>query len=278
MKKTKTIVTTVLIVLIFVAGLGLMLYPTISDYISSLSHKRVISDYVSSVENLDESTYTELLTQAEIYNTRLAARKGSLTTLSDEAAKEYYSILDVNGTGVMGYVQIPSLDLSLPIYHGSDDAVLQVGVGHLEGSSLPVGGESCHTILTGHRGLPSSQLFTSIDKLVEGDVFMLRVLKETFTYQVDQIETVLPSELSSLVIVDGEDYCTLVTCTPYGVNTHRLLVRGRRIENFSDTDEIPIGSYGQTETKPVNILILISIAVAVALVPTVIITARRRRS
>ncbi|MBQ1188425.1 MAG: class C sortase [Peptococcaceae bacterium] len=151
--------------------------------------------------------------------------------LTEEEKEIYEKTLDVSGTGIMGYIEIDSIDVSLPIYHGTEDSVLQIAVGHLDWSSLPVGGAGTHCVMSGHRGLPSAKLFTHLDELVEGDTFVVRVLDEVFTYEVDQILIVEPEDVSALTIEPGNDLCTLVTCTPYGINSHRLLVRGHRIEN-----------------------------------------------
>ena len=222
-------VLTIIIILMMLSGLSLLLYPTVSSYILSLSYRRVISNYQSGVAALDDDTYERLLAEARAYNERLAAKSLRMVDPTDKELEEYYSMLDPMGSGVMGYVVIPKVNIFLPIYHGVSEGVLQIGVGHLPGSSLPVGGKGTHTILSGHRGLVSSRLFTDIDQLVEGDVFTLRVLNEVLTYQVDQIITALPSEVSQQKIEADQDYCTLLTCTPYGINTHRLLVRGHRI-------------------------------------------------
>ena len=216
-------------ILLIVAGLSLLLYPTVSDYEKSMSYRRAISDYISTVEPMDDGSYTELLEAAQAYNQRLAEKGHFSLSLSKEELAEYNGLLAADGTGVMGYVSVPKVGISLPIYHGTGDEVLQNGVGHLEGSSLPIGGPGTHAVLSGHTGLPSAKLFTDIDQLVEGDRFTVRVLKDTLTYQVDQILVVLPYETDALEIEAGEDYCTLLTCTPYGINTHRLLVRGRRV-------------------------------------------------
>lgn len=221
---------TIMLILVLLAGLSLLLYPTISDYINSLHQSRAIANYVEAVNNLDEEEYNRLWNNAVEYNKRLY-NKYNRYHLTDEERADYESQLDISGKGVMGYVDIPSINCTLPIYHGTEEAVLQTSTGHIEISSLPVGGESTHCVISGHRGLPSARLFTDLDQLAEGDLFMLRVLNETLTYEVDQIRIVLPDEISSLEIVEGKDYCTLVTCTPYGVNTHRLLVRGHRVEN-----------------------------------------------
>lgn len=222
--------STIILIFVFLIGLSLLLYPSLSNYWNSFHASRAIATYAEQTANLEEDTCSELLAAAESYNDTLPSR-GNTFSLSDAENETYQSLLNIGGTGIMGYIEIDSLDVSLPIYHGTDEAVLQIAVGHLDWSSLPVGGESTHCVLSGHRGLPSAKLFTNLDKLTEGDTFVLRVLDEVLTYEVDQTLIVEPHEIDALRIVPGEDLCTLVTCTPYGVNTHRLLVRGHRVEN-----------------------------------------------
>ena len=230
MKKKGNHLITILLVLIFLLGLSLLLYPAVSDYWNSKHQTRAIAVYSEEVSGLDEDQYQALWEAAAAYNASLLERNNAYL-LTEEQKAAYEQLLNVSGLGIMGYIEIPSIDCSLPIYHGTEESVLQIAIGHLEWSSLPVGGESTHCVLSGHRGLPSAKLFTNLDKLQEGDVFLLRVLDEVLTYEVDQILIVEPQETGALRIVEGEDYCTLVTCTPYGINTHRLLVRGHRIEN-----------------------------------------------
>lgn len=230
MKRKGSTITTVILVLLFVIGLSLLLYPALSDYWNSLHQSAAISDYADNVADLSKENYDELWTAAKSYNASLVPRFNAFL-LTDEQKEQYDSLLNVSGLGIMGYIEIPEINCSLPIYHGTDESVLQIAVGHISWSSLPTGGESTHCVLSGHRGLPSAKLFTNLDKLTEGSTFMLRVLDEVLTYEVDQILTVLPDEVDALQIVEGEDLCTLVTCTPYGINSHRLLVRGHRIEN-----------------------------------------------
>ena len=239
MKKNKRNFITLLLVLILLVGLSLLLYPSVSNYWNSLHQTRAIAAYAEEVANLDNDAYDQLWQDAASYNQSLLTRSNTYL-LSDEQKAEYARLLDVSGLGIMGYNEIPEIDVSLPIYHGTGESVLQIAVGHLEWSSLPVGGESTHCGLSGHRGLPSAKLFTNLDKLVEGDVFMLRVLDEVLTYEVDQILIVEPQETAALQIEEGKDYCTLVTCTPYGINTHRLLVRGHRIENVEEAKTIRV--------------------------------------
>ena len=241
MKKKKPNITTVLLVVLLLAGLSLLLYPSVSDYWNSFHQTRAIASYAEEVANLDDAQYEEIWEAAKAYNSALLSRENGFV-LTSKQREEYEKQLDVTGLGIMGYIEIPAINVSLPIYHGTEESVLQVAVGHLEWSSLPVGGEGTHCVLSGHRGLPSAKLFTNLDRLQEGDTFMLRVLDEVLTYEVDQILIVEPQELDSLAIDPGEDYCTLVTCTPYGINTHRLLVRGHRVENAAQSGSIRVTS------------------------------------
>ncbi len=232
---------TVILIVVFFTGLSLVLYPTVSDWWNSFHQTRAIVDYAQEVEKLDNHTYEQLLSAATAYNETLR-RQSNRFVLSAEEVKTYNALLDISGTGIMGYIEIPEIKASLPIYHGTDDAVLSIAIGHIAGSSLPVGGESTHCVLSGHRGLPSAKLFTNLDKLSEGDTFLIRTLNETLTYEVDQIRIVEPSAIGTLEIEEGKDYCTLVTCTPYGVNTHRLLVRGHRIETAESASSVRVTS------------------------------------
>lgn len=222
--------TTVLLILACLAGLSLLLYPTVSDYWNSLHQSRAITEYAEQVNELDNELYEQLWADARSYNETLLGNPDRYE-MTDEERAEYESLLDVSGTGIIGYIEIPLIGCSLPIYHGTEESVLQIAVGHIEGTSLPVGGAGCHSVLSGHRGLPSAKLFTDLDKLTVGEDFILRILDETLTYEVDQILIVEPYELDALAIDPEQDYCTLVTCTPYGINSHRLLVRGHRVEN-----------------------------------------------
>lgn len=222
--------STILLILIFLAGLSLLLYPTVSDYWNSLHQSQAISDYADQVANLDQETHQKLWKAAKRYNKNLA-KTGNHFVLTEDEQKEYEKQLNVSGTGIIGYIEIPAIKCSLPIYHGTDEAVLEIAIGHIAGTSLPVGGKGTHCVLSGHRGLPSAKLFTDLDQLTEGDLFMIRVLDKTLTYEVDQIRIVEPQDTSDLAIEEGKDLCTLVTCTPYGINSHRLLVRGHRVKN-----------------------------------------------
>ena len=219
-----------IVVLLFF--IGVLLYPTISDYLSRIHSSQVIQSYEKSVIGLDQETKDTMLKDAQTYNSSLIGKEELYDPfMSIEKVDKYYmSLLNSNGDGVMGYIQIPRIDVKLPIYHTTSEKVLQKGVGHLQGTSLPIGGKSTHAALSGHRGLPSSNLFTDLDLLEIGDIFYMEVLGNTSAYKIDQIKIVLPTETKDLEIVDGKDYVTLITCTPYSVNTHRLLVRGIRID------------------------------------------------
>lgn len=270
--------TNILIVLIAITGLSFLLYPTVSDYLNSRTYRRTITDYVRTVSQLDNEEYKEVLNAAREYNEALGEEGFVPFNMPEERLERYLTLLDVTGTGIMGYIEIPSVNIYLPIYHGSDEAVLQNGVGHLEWSSLPVGGESSHSVLSGHTGLPSSKLFTDIDQLAERDIFTIRVLNETFTYEVDRILTVLPAEVSSLRIEKGMDYCTLITCTPYGINSHRLLVRGHRIETPEDTPDAEEQIAILSEAEIIDsIKIVLIVAVPVLILIGIILIARRRK-
>lgn len=224
MKKHKSLI---FLICLFFVGLSVLLYPTISDFINQRHQSAAIAAYEEQVSALTEADNSSIFAAAEAYNAQLAADHSLL--YSPDEIDGYEQTLDISGTGIMGYVSIEKIDVRLPIYHGTDATVLEIGCGHLQGSSLPVGGASTHCVLSAHRGLPSAKLFTGLDKLEEGDTFTVTVLDRVLTYEVDQISIVLPTETEALQIEDGQDYCTLMTCTPYGINSHRLLVRGHRV-------------------------------------------------
>lgn len=230
--------STALIVLLLVLGSAIMAYPTLSDWWNSYHQTRAIATYAAAVESTDPELIEAMLLEAEDYNTKLA-HEGSGYATSEVAEEDYDRLLNLDGNGVMGYIQVKRLKIDYPIYHGTEERVLQVAIGHLVGTSLPVGGTSTHAVVTGHRGMPSAKLFTDLDRMVEGDTFTITVLNRTLTYEVDQIRIVEPEDMSDLTIDDGKDYVTLVTCTPYGINTHRLLVRGHRIDNIAGQKAIP---------------------------------------
>ena len=231
--------STIILVLVLVLGLGIMLYPTVSDWWNSFHQTRAIASYSDAVATMDNEIYDQLWQEAEAYNAALA-QKANPYFFTEEDQALYDSTLNVSGTGVMGYIDIPEIKCTLPIYHGTSEAVLQVGVGHIEGSSLPVGGEGTHCVLSGHSGLPSAVLFTHLEDLDIGDLFTLQIMDETLTYEVDRFNRVLPHEMELLTIEEGKDSCTLVTCTPYGINTHRLLVHAHRVANEAATAHIRV--------------------------------------
>ena len=235
MKKNRS---TIILILIFLVGLSVMLYPTVSDYINQKNQSRAVASYSEEVENLSDVDYQAYFDAADDYNRRLAETPDAF--YRPEQVSGYTDTLDVSGTGIMGYITIPKIGVELPVYHGTSDGVLQVAAGHLEGSSLPVGGAGTHAVISAHRGLPSAKLFTNLDELEVGDTFTITVLDRVLTYEVDQISIVLPTETDLLQPVEGKDYVTLMTCTPYGINTHRLLVRGKRIENAENQKHIRV--------------------------------------
>ena len=271
MKKNSS---TIILLIVFVLGLSLLLYPSFSNYWNSFTSSKAIGSYAEQVSSLDEDRYQYLWQSAYDYNQSLRSRPNPYV-LTDELAETYHSLLDVGGTGIMGYIEIPTLSVSLPIYHGTSDAVLQIAVGHLEWTSLPVGGEGTHCVLSGHRGLPSAKLFTNLDKLVVGDTFILRVLDEILTYEVDQILIVEPQNTTALHVEEGKDLCTLVTCTPYGVNSHRLLVRGHRVENAEEARIIRVTA-DAVQIEPIIVAPVVASPLLLVLLIAVLIPKKRR--
>lgn len=254
MKKSRDWFSTLAII----GGLLLVLYPTISNFLNLRNATRVIEQYSEAVDELTDDEAQQLMDAARTYNAKLAGLSGIPAadggwdaidaSLAAQLREEYMGLLDLTGTGVMGYITIPRLDETMPIYHTTEEKVLQVATGHIETSSLPVGGASTHAAISGHRGLPSAKLFTELDKMQLGDIFYVKVLKDTFAYQVDQILTVLPEETEALAIEPRADYITLVTCTPYGINSHRLLVRAHAIP-YLPSMEGEVGVMG----NPINL-------------------------
>lgn len=267
--------TTVILLLVFLIGLSLLLYPTFADWWNSMHQSRAVASYVEEVAHIDTNQYEALWNEAWDYNASLVGRTNHFM-LPDEQKAEYESILDIGGLGIMGYIEIPIIGVTLPIYHGTDDAVLQIAVGHLEWTSLPVGGESSHCVVSGHRGLPSARLFTDLDRLVVGDTFMFRVLDEILTYEVDQILIVEPHETDELLIQEGKDLCTLVTCTPYGINSHRLLVRGHRVENQDEAKTVRITS-DAIQIEPTIVAPIVAIPMLLILLIGLMLPKNRRR-
>lgn len=230
----------ILLILGFLVGISLLLYPSFSDYWNSKTQTRAIVNYESVLEKIEPEDYTNIFEEAYDYNRRLFAQEDPL--LRYDEVDGYFEALNVLGNNMIGYVKIDRIGVELPVYHGTSPEVLNVGVGHLQGSSLPVGGESTHSIMSAHRGLPSAKLFTDLDRVEPGDTFQIVVLDQVLTYQVDQVKVITPYEIADLEIVEGKDYCTLFTCTPYGINTHRLLVRGIRIETIVEKPVIYVSN------------------------------------
>lgn len=273
-KKKSSSFTTWLLVLLMLAGLSLLLYPTVANWWNTLYLTREVKSYSDSVAKMDTSELDEMWNEAVNYNKELFSPNQRLAAISDEQLERYNNTLNVTASGIMGYVEIPRIRVELPIYHGTGDEILQFAIGHLDATTLPVGGINTHCVISGHRGLPSARLFTDIDQLVEGDTFILQVLGRTMTYEVDQIRVVLPTELANLEIEENMDYCTLVTCTPYGVNSHRLLVRGRRTDNAADEIYVPADA---TQIRPIYIAPIIGIPILFGLLIYVLIFTGKRR-
>lgn len=279
-KKNKITINDIIRLIVLLVAFSVLLYPTLSSYLNEKNSSKVVSYYDEESIKLSETEKEQMLEDARAYNQEMLGNIDLIDPFSQENTEideRYQSLLNPDGTGMMGYIHIPKINIELPIYHGTSEAVLQAGVGHFWGTSLPVGGESTHTVLTGHRGLPTKTLFTNIDKLEEGDIFYIKVLDETLAYQIDQILTVLPEETDALAIESGKDYATLVTCTPYAINTHRLLVRGYRIpyeeatEQESDVDVKPELSF------TAKVLIVTIIVIFIGLIITVMYSMRDRK-
>ena len=220
--------STIILLVSFFIGLSVLLYPSISSYWNSKTQSEAIVDYESMLSQYKPEDYAAIFAEADAYNKQLAQLNEPL--VEHNRLPDYNSILNVGGTGMMGYITVPKISQELPVYHGTSDGVLSVAVGHLQGTSLPVGGENTHCVVSAHRGLPTAVLFTHLDRMEIGDLFYFTILDRTITYEVDQIRIVDPDDASLLQIKDGKDYCTLLTCTPYGINTQRLLVRGHQID------------------------------------------------
>ena len=267
--------TTIILLLVLLVGLSLVLYPTFSDWWNSMHQSRAVASYVEQVASIDQDQYDRLWNAAWEYNASLNERPNSFV-LDETQKAEYDALLNIGGTGIMGYIEVPSIGVTLPIYHGTDEAVLQVAVGHLEWTSLPVGGESSHCVVSGHRGLPSARLFTDLDKLVVGDLFIFRILDEILTYEVDQILIVEPHETEALRITEGKDLCTMITCTPYGINTHRLLVRGHRVENQEEAQAVRVTA-DATQIEPVIVAPLLALPILLILLIGLLIPKPKKR-
>lgn len=263
---------TILLSLIMAMGAGLLLYPKVSDLYNTMVHNRAIGSYTTTIQSMDKSAYEEIRASAEKYNEHLA--ETNFLWVMDEAARaEYNSQLNLTGDGGIGYIEIPRIGQKLVIYHGTDEKTLEKGVGHVEGTSLPIGGDTSHCILSGHRGLPSAKLFSDLDKMTIGDYFCITVLDYTLTYEVDQIRIVNPDDFTKFTMEQGKDQVTLVTCTPYGVNSHRLLVRGHRIANMSGDAHVISEAL---VIEPKIVMIYIAVPIIIVLFAAVMIDANRK--
>ncbi len=267
--------STVLLILIFLIGLSLVLYPTVSNWWNESRSSKVISDYSELVAELDDDTYEQMWAQAVAYNESRAGMTNPYL-LNEEQKKTYHQLLNLDGNGVMGYIEIPSLSVSLPVYHTVGEDILQVAVGHLDWSDLPVGGQGTHCVLSGHRGLPSAKLFTDLDDLRVGDTFMLRILDNLLTYEVDKILIVEPHQVDDLRREPEQDLCTLVTCTPYGVNTHRLLVRGHRVENTPEAEVVRVTA-NAVPLDPLIVAVIVAVPMMMIAVALLICGSNRKR-
>lgn len=268
--------STILLIFILLIGLSLMLYPSFADWWNSFHSSRAIASYVEQVANIDDAQYEELWDAAWDYNQSLLHRPNDFL-LSDEQQEIYKSLMDFGGNGIMGYIEIPMIDVMLPIYHGTKESVLQIAVGHLDWTSLPVGGGGSHCVVSGHRGLPSARLFTDLDKLKIGDVFMLHVLNEILTYEIDQILIVEPRDTDPLLIEPGKDLCTMITCTPYGINSHRMLVRGHRIESQEEAKVIRITA-DAVRIEPLMVAPFVAVPILLVLLIILLLPKQKKRS
>lgn len=262
MKKKKRNMSNVLLALVFLAGLSLLLYPTVSNYLNSRLQSGVVSGYQEYVETTNTEEHLRMIQQARQYNQDLF-QQGTAFSMTEEHKQLYNSLLNLSGNGMMGYLEIPCIDVTLPIYHGVEEQVLQQAIGHIEWTSLPVGGESTHCVISGHRGLPTADLLTHIDRMRIGDRFYLNVLGQKLEYQVDAINVVLPTDTALLAIEEGKDYVTLLTCTPYGINSHRLLVRGSRMLDGKPTSGTLILT---DEIEPVSLIYVIPVALVMVVI------------
>ena len=267
----KKIIISIAVALFVLIDAAVLLYPTVSSYFNSRSQSKVVAEYFDDASGIKSEAMAALLEAARQYNQTLHRKPNRFVPTPGETA-QYNQLLNT-GRDVMGILSIDKLGLQLPIYHGSDESVLQVGLGHMQGTSLPVGGKGSHAFITGHRGLPSSVLLSHLDKIAEGDLFVLHILGEALTYRVDRIETVEPGQMQALDIDENEDFCTLVTCTPYGVNTHRLLVRGRRTENALSGWTSAIA--GAKRAGKAAVILLFLLPVVLLLIPYGVVRCRK---
>ena len=266
--------STIILILIFLVGLSVMLYPSVSDAVNRKHQSRAVADYAEKVEQLSDADYQTYFDAADAYNRQLNTTPNAF--YKPDLVSGYAQTLDISGTGIMGYITIPKISVELPIYHGTDEGVLQVAAGHLEGSSLPVGGAGTHAVISAHRGLPSAKLFTDLDELEVGDRFTITVLDRVLTYEVDQISIVLPTETDQLLPTEGMDYVTLMTCTPYGVNTHRLLVRGKRVETTESQKHIRVAA-DAFRIEPIIVAPILAIPMLLAALVGVLVAPHLRK-
>ena len=266
--------STIILILIFLVGLSVMLYPSVSDAVNRKHQSRAVADYAEEVEQLSDADYQTYFDAADAYNPQLNTTPNAF--YKPDLVSGYAQTLDISGTGIMGYITIPKISVELPIYHGTDEGVLQVAAGHLEGSSLPVGGAGTHAVISAHRGLPSAKLFTNLDELEVGDRFTITVLNRVLTYEVDQISIVLPTEIDQLLPTEGMDYVTLMTCTPYGINTHRLLVRGKRVETTESQKHIRVAA-DAFRIEPIIVAPILAIPMLLAALVGVLVTPHLRK-
>ena len=266
--------STIILILIFLVGLSVMLYPSVSDAVNRKHQSRAVADYAEEVEQLSDADYQTYFDAADAYNRQLNTIPNAF--YKPDLVSGYAQTLDISGTGIMGYITIPKISVELPIYHGTDEGVLQVAAGHLEGSSLPVGGAGTHAVISAHRGLPSAKLFTNLDELEVGDRFTITVLNRVLTYEVDQISIVLPTVIDQLLPTEGMDYVTLMTCTPYGINTHRLLVRGKRVETTESQKHIRVAA-DAFRIEPIIVAPILAIPMLLAALVGVLVAPHLRK-
>ena len=266
--------STIILILIFLVGLSVMLYPSVSDAVNRKHQSRAVASYAEEVEQLSDADYQTYFDAADAYNRQLNTTPNAF--YKPDLVSGYAQTLDISGTGIMGYITIPKISVELPIYHGTDEGVLQVAAGHLEGSSLPVGGAGTHAVISAHRGLPSAKLFTNLDELEVGDRFTITVLNRVLTYEVDQISIVLPTEIDQLLPTEGMDYVTLMTCTPYGINTHRLLVRGKRVETTESQKHIRVAA-DAFRIEPIIVAPILAIPMLLAALVGVLVAPHLRK-
>ena len=266
--------STIILVIVFLVGLSVMLYPSISDYWNSMHQSRAIVDYDAVYQSMSDDDTEAMMEDARQYNEQL--RQVAFPLMNHDQVPGYEDLLNIGGTGIMGYLDIEKIGVELPVYHGTSDSVLNVAVGHVEGTSLPTGGPGTHCVFSAHRGLPSARLFSDLDKLEPGDLFVITVLGRKMTYVVDQVLIVEPHQVEELYVTEGKDYCTLVTCTPYGINSHRILVRGVRTENVEGPHETPVPADGY-QIRPILVAPVLALPLLLVLLVVLMVEQRRKK-